>query len=47
MIDTKPFMIAAYCVATVIYVAYLASLWTRARRLRQKLDVLTDRTGHR
>ena len=42
MIDTRAFMIAAYIVATVIYLAYFASLWLRARRVRDKLAVLRE-----
>lgn len=38
MIDTKSFMEAAYTVATVIYVAYMLSLWNRARRVNRALD---------
>jgi hypothetical protein len=38
MIDTRPNMIAAYIIATVIYVGYSISLWVRARRYRNELD---------
>ena len=38
MIDTGPTMIAAYIVATVVYVGYTISLWARGRRLRARLD---------
>ena len=31
-------MVAAYVVATAIYVAYSVSLWVRGRRLRERLD---------
>jgi hypothetical protein len=51
MIDTRGDMIAAYTVATVIYLAYIASLWVRGRRLRQIVDDATrdaaaDRSHH-
>jgi hypothetical protein len=35
-------MIAAYTVATLIYSAYFVSLWVRARRVREKLAVLSE-----
>jgi hypothetical protein len=38
VIDTTNHMIAAYCAATVIYVAYTVSLWLRARRYRRRID---------
>ncbi len=38
MIETKGHMIAAYVVATVIYVAYMISLAVRARRYRREID---------
>ena len=34
MIDTHGHMVAAYVVATVIYVLYAASLYLRARKYR-------------
>jgi hypothetical protein len=38
MIDTRSHMIAAYCVATAIYIAYSISLWVRGRRYRRQLE---------
>ncbi len=38
MIDTRRDMIAAYIVATTIYVVYSISLWLRDRRLRARLE---------
>lgn len=38
MIDTRRDMIAAYVVATAIYLAYSISLWLRDRRLRARLE---------
>jgi hypothetical protein len=38
VIDTTRDMVAAYIVATTIYVAYSLSLWLRARRYRRELD---------
>ena len=37
MIDTTSTYRAAYIVVAIIYVAYSASLWVRARRLRERL----------
>lgn len=37
MIDSRSYMVAGYVAATVIYVAYVATLWARARRLRRRL----------
>lgn len=34
MIDTTAWMIAGYSTATVIYVGYVLTLWSRARRVR-------------
>jgi hypothetical protein len=38
MIDTTSHMTAAYVVASVIYIAYSLSLWTRARRYRRQIE---------
>ena len=37
MIDTTSYMVAAYIVATAIYLAYSISLWVRGRRYREQL----------
>ncbi len=37
MIDTVAWAIAGYTVASVIFVAYLVSLWTRGRRADERL----------
>jgi hypothetical protein len=37
MIDTTSTYHAAYLLVAIIYVAYSASLWVRARRLRERL----------
>jgi hypothetical protein len=37
MIETHAYMVAGYVAATVIYLAYIATLWIRARRLRRRL----------
>jgi hypothetical protein len=42
MIDTGRDMVAAYIVATVIYLGYMASLWLRGRRLRARLASMRD-----
>ncbi len=47
MIDTRSFMIAAYTVASAIYLAYFASLWLRARRVREKIAVLRENDNGR
>lgn len=38
MIDTQSHMTAAYVIASVIYIVYSISLWTRARRYRRRID---------
>ena len=38
MIDSFSSFVAGYTVAAVLLVAYVASLWVRARRLKAKLD---------
>jgi hypothetical protein len=47
MIDTRSFMIAAYTVATAIYLAYFASLWARARRVREKILIQSEAKDRR
>lgn len=42
MIDTTAWMIAGYGTATVLYVSYVLTLWTRARRVR---DVIMRARG--
>jgi hypothetical protein len=37
MIETHSYMVAGYVAATVIYLAYFATLWIRGRRLRKRL----------
>ena len=37
MIETHSYMVAGYIAATVIYMAYVATLWARGRRLRKRL----------
>lgn len=38
MIESTGYMTAAYIVATVIYVIYSITLWSRARRYRRQLN---------
>ena len=38
MIESTPYMTAAYIVATTIYVIYSISLWSRQRRYRKQLE---------
>ena len=38
MIDTTGHMVAAYVVASVVYLLYSASLWLRGRRYRARLE---------
>ena len=42
MIDTKSYMVGAYTVATIIYVAYMVSLWSRARRVIRNVAVAVE-----
>ena len=41
MPSNEEFYYAAYAAAAIVYGGYIASLWWRARRLRERLD----RTG--
>jgi len=38
MIDTTGPFLAAYIVTALVLAAYTASVWSRARRLRERLD---------
>ena len=38
MIESTPYMTAAYIVATTIYIIYSISLWSRQRRYRRQLE---------
>ena len=38
MIESTPYMTAAYIVATTIYVIYSFSLWSRQRKYRRQLE---------
>jgi hypothetical protein len=42
MIDTTGTYHAGYAVATIVYVGYMITLWSRARRLRRQLDSQND-----
>jgi hypothetical protein len=45
MIDTRSYMVAAYTVATLIYITYFASLWVRSRRVSEKIAALSEETN--
>lgn len=38
MIESTPYMTAAYIIATAIYVVYSISLWSRQRKYRRQLE---------
>lgn len=38
MIDTTGHMVAAYVVATIVYLVYSVSLWLRGRKYRERLE---------
>jgi len=38
MIDTSGTFIAGYVVATIVYAAYVVSLWRRSRAVARKLE---------
>jgi hypothetical protein len=38
MIQSTPYMTAAYIVATTIYAIYSISLWSRQRKYRRQLE---------
>jgi hypothetical protein len=38
VIESTPYMTAAYIVATAIYVIYSISLWSRQRKYRRQLE---------
>jgi uncharacterized membrane protein len=43
MIESTSYMTAAYIIATVIYVIYSISLWSRQRKYRRQLEHDSDR----
>ena len=47
MVDTTGTFYAGYAVATIVYVGYMISLWSRARRWRRALDEPGERSGDR
>jgi hypothetical protein len=40
MIDTSGAFVAGYCVAAFLFIAYIATLWIRGRRLRERIEAL-------
>lgn len=48
IIDTTAELIAGYTVSAVLFGGYVASLWIRGRRVRQRFDaILTAASGRR